>query len=258
MRITKLPKATYLTEEDVTLIVQDGETRQIPRTLLAPPPPDDIAIDGNTLHLSVDGAPIGTGAELPIPAPWAKQITYNADASTGCINFTEKTGSVNGNPYAEVNVILPCAMYTRNETEILSVTPFWSDFRGISISADPFDEFRTKLEPTKNCIDISESFHMKIDGEVFDVDTNLLQALATENNAEFMRVITAGRVSETPISDGVAYLEYTYRFLFTETETRDAFRDELCVMIQNYTTDFTVQCAEIAYTKNAEVIQDVN
>lgn len=37
MRITKLPKATMTKEDDITLIVQDGETRQIPRTLLAPP-----------------------------------------------------------------------------------------------------------------------------------------------------------------------------------------------------------------------------
>lgn len=64
-KITQLPRSTAVTDSDIAVIVQDGETRQIPRTLLAPPPPDDIAIDGNTLHLTKDGAPIGTGAEFP-------------------------------------------------------------------------------------------------------------------------------------------------------------------------------------------------
>ncbi len=37
MKITQLPKATAVTDSDIAVIVQDGETRQIPRTLLAPP-----------------------------------------------------------------------------------------------------------------------------------------------------------------------------------------------------------------------------
>lgn len=42
MKITQLPKATAVTDSDIAVIVQDGETRQIPRTLLVPPsvPPD--------------------------------------------------------------------------------------------------------------------------------------------------------------------------------------------------------------------------
>lgn len=35
-KITQLPKATAVTDSDIAVIVQDGETRQIPRTLLAP------------------------------------------------------------------------------------------------------------------------------------------------------------------------------------------------------------------------------
>ena len=64
-KITQLPKATTVTDSDIAVIVQDGETRQILRTLLAPPAPDGITIDGDTLHLTVDNAPIGTGAKLP-------------------------------------------------------------------------------------------------------------------------------------------------------------------------------------------------
>lgn len=37
MKITQLPKATAVTDSDIAVIVQDGETRQIPRTLLVPP-----------------------------------------------------------------------------------------------------------------------------------------------------------------------------------------------------------------------------
>ena len=289
MKITQLPKATAVTDSDIAVIVQDGETRQIPCKVLAPPapddlkkdgnkvrlsvggkavgsgveiqpPPDGITLDGNTLHLTENGAPVGTGAELPIPAPWAKQIIYNTDTVYGCIAFTARKGTTTGKPYAEVNVILPCVMYTRNETEILSVTPILSDFRGINVIADPLYEFGTKTELNEKCIDISESFHVQIDGEFLDAGTNLFQVLATENDAEFVHVITAGRMSETQFSDGIAYLEYNYRFLFaqTDTETRDALYDEICVNIQNHTTDFTVQYAEIACTKNAEVIQDVN
>lgn len=37
MKITQLPEATAVTDSDIAVIVQDGETRQIPRTLLVPP-----------------------------------------------------------------------------------------------------------------------------------------------------------------------------------------------------------------------------
>ena len=37
MKITQLPRSTAVTDSDIAVIVQDGETRQIPRTLLAPP-----------------------------------------------------------------------------------------------------------------------------------------------------------------------------------------------------------------------------
>ena len=64
-KITQLPNATTVTETDIAVIVQEGETRQIPRTLLAPTPPDGLQLDGNTLHLTENGVPVGTGAALP-------------------------------------------------------------------------------------------------------------------------------------------------------------------------------------------------
>lgn len=67
MKITQLPNATAVTETDIAVIVQEGETRQIPRTLLAPTPPDDLQNDGNTLRLSVNGETVGNGVEIPNP-----------------------------------------------------------------------------------------------------------------------------------------------------------------------------------------------
>lgn len=64
-KITQLPNATEVTDTDIAVIVQEGETRQIPRALLAPTPPDGLQFDGNTLHLTENGVPVGTGAELP-------------------------------------------------------------------------------------------------------------------------------------------------------------------------------------------------
>lgn len=64
MKITQLPKATAVTDSDIAVIVQDGETRQIPRKVLAPPAPDDVVIDGDTLHLSVYGKAVGNGVEI--------------------------------------------------------------------------------------------------------------------------------------------------------------------------------------------------
>lgn len=64
MKITQLPRSTAVTDSDIAVIVQDGETRQIPRTLLAPPPPDDIVVDGDVIRLSVDGKAVGNGVEI--------------------------------------------------------------------------------------------------------------------------------------------------------------------------------------------------
>lgn len=66
-KITQLPNATTVTDTDIAVIVQEGETRQIPRTLLAPTPPDDLQKDGNTIRLSVNGETVGNGVEIPNP-----------------------------------------------------------------------------------------------------------------------------------------------------------------------------------------------
>lgn len=66
-KITQLPKATAVTDSDIAVIVQDGETRQIPRTMLAPPAPDDLQKDGNAIFLSVGGETVGNGIEIPNP-----------------------------------------------------------------------------------------------------------------------------------------------------------------------------------------------
>lgn len=47
-KITQLPKATAVTDSDIAVIVQDGETRQIPRTLLAP----HVTVDAEMSEIS--------------------------------------------------------------------------------------------------------------------------------------------------------------------------------------------------------------
>jgi len=101
-KITQLPKATAVTDSDIAVIVQDGETRQIPRTLLAPPvtvgsemsetsenpvqnkavtaaiqdqansfsgqmaerTPTDLNLENNNLHLVAGQTKIGGGVQL--------------------------------------------------------------------------------------------------------------------------------------------------------------------------------------------------
>lgn len=65
MKISELPKATAATDEDIAVIVQDGETRQIPRKTFVGKVPDDLAIVEGKLRLTAGGEAIGTGVALP-------------------------------------------------------------------------------------------------------------------------------------------------------------------------------------------------
>lgn len=284
MKITQLPKATAVTDSDIAVIVQDGETRQIPRSLLAPKPPDDITIDNGVIHLTADGKPIGTGTPLPVPpdglqvadnilqltkdgvptgqgvplpAPWAKQITYNKESLQDIMRVSAYKDSVNDKICAEFVVDFVSLMYQRNETEILSVTPLLSEIPPITVVVDSADEYKTQVYIDPKCVNISESFHLNVDGEALDVSIAELQFLALDNNAQFERFVQALRSAESGTSDGLGVLRYTYRFLLppTETEMQNAIYDEICVLLRDHLTDFTVQYSEITYTKNAEVLK---
>lgn len=66
MKISELPKATAATDEDIAVIVQDGETRQIPRKTFVGTVPDDLNITDGKLQLTENGKVVGTGVQLPV------------------------------------------------------------------------------------------------------------------------------------------------------------------------------------------------
>lgn len=112
-KITQLPKATAANDADIIPIVQDGETKQIPRSLLVPAPLDDLQIDGNHLQLTANGETVGDGVDLPKitidselsdasenpvqnRAVAAALGDTNAFVNTACANALKKTVTVNG------------------------------------------------------------------------------------------------------------------------------------------------------------------
>lgn len=284
MKITQLPKATAVTDSDIAVIVQDGETRQIPRTLLTspapddlqkdgnmvrlsvggetvgngviiPPSPDGITINGDTLHLTVDGVSVGTGACLPIPAPWAKQITYSRAAMGD--KMSVGVSKINQSCVALLTVTLSCAKYTRTDTEITSVTPILSDYRGVTITANANDDFRTAASLHSTVTDIAEEFIVNIDGETISLSFAELEYTAKNSGAvDVIRSIQCMTESDTSYSDGVCKLLYMYSFRFPDgdTELMHAFCDEvLSSIVHDGLTDFTVQYSDISYIKSAEV-----
>lgn len=97
MKISELPKATSVNDVDVLPIVQDGETKQVPKDVLVPPLevdtamsddsdnpvqnkavkayvdekaeqiPTDLRLTGNRLYLDANGDEVGDGIVLPEP-----------------------------------------------------------------------------------------------------------------------------------------------------------------------------------------------
>lgn len=94
-KITELPKATAVNDTDIAVIVQDGETKQVPKSVLAPTvpidtamsdtsenpvqnkvakaytdektkaTPTDVTLTDNLLQLTANGEAVGDGVTLP-------------------------------------------------------------------------------------------------------------------------------------------------------------------------------------------------
>lgn len=261
MKITQLPKATAVTDSDIAVIVQDGETRQIPRTLLAPPPPDDIAIDGNTLHLTKDGAPIGTGTELPIPAPWAKQITYNRDTLGDNIAVDVYKGMSDYNPAVYMSIILKCMEYTKNGENVASVTPLLSDFRSVEFFNDEAHNSMLDVRLSKSCIDIPESFCFDFGDGIVSVSYPEFEYIGLGNGALFARRNLGVQTYQNVLTNvHTVKIEYNYEFGFAvgAEELMQTFYDEIGTMLKDSLKTFTVRYADIPYIKTAEVMKNVN
>lgn len=76
MKISELPKAAAVTDVDITVVVQDGETRQISRKTFVGKTPDDLMQQGGKMWLTANGQEIGAGAALP------KTVTVSEFAPT--------------------------------------------------------------------------------------------------------------------------------------------------------------------------------
>lgn len=95
-KITELPQASAVTGEDTAVIVQDGVTKQVPRSVLVPDAPDDLLLTNRLLQLSVGGEAAGTGVKLPQEqlALW-NDITLNEDVDTIEITQTDAGTPIN-------------------------------------------------------------------------------------------------------------------------------------------------------------------
>lgn len=110
-KITELPKATAVNDTDIAVIVQDGETKQVPKSVLAPTvpidtemsetsenpvqnkvikaytdektkaTPTDITLTDNLLQLTAKGEAVGAGVTLPSGLRLINSITV-ADGKT--------------------------------------------------------------------------------------------------------------------------------------------------------------------------------
>lgn len=220
-----------------------------------PNPPDDLRVVDNVLQLTCNGTTVGTGACLPIPAPWAKQITYSRAAMGD--KMSVGVSKINQSCVALLTVTLSCAKYTRTDTEITSVTPILSDYRGVTITANANDDYRTAASLHSTVTDIAEEFIVNIDGETLSLSFAELEYTAKNSGAvDVIRSIQCMTESDTSYSDGVCKLLYMYSFRFPDgdTELMHAFCDEvLSSIVHDGLTDFTVQYSDISYIKSAEV-----
>ena len=113
-KITELPKATAVNDTDIAVIVQDGETKQVPKSVLAPTvpidtemsetsenpvqnkvakaytdektkaTPTDITLTENLLQLTANGEAVGAGVTLPSGLRLINSITV-ADGETATV-----------------------------------------------------------------------------------------------------------------------------------------------------------------------------
>lgn len=205
------------------------------------------------LQLTANGVPVGTGVELPVAAPWAKQITYERN-KTG-LRFTVENLNTSGNYTAMLTVAVPVEAYTRNETEILSVTPLLPDYRGIRITTDETDSNRTAVSLLETYADVNEAFFVDTGEDVIAISISNVLAEAKSFGAIETNHAVSASIAETSYSDGTAELVYAYAFYFNESALRDAFAEEFLGLIKEYAKKFTVQFNEISYVKEAEVLQ---
>lgn len=153
-KITELPKATAVNETDIAVIVQDGETKQVPKSVLAPTmpidtemsdtsenpvqnkivkaytdektksTPTDISLTDNHLQLTANGEAVGDGVTLPRGGNWRKIVDITVSAEQAGVNVLESYLDITKEDLAKINRLmflckLPCdGSYELRQVEI--------------------------------------------------------------------------------------------------------------------------------------------
>ena len=142
-KITELPKATAVNETDIAVIVQDGETKQVPKSVLAPTvpidtemsetsenpvqnkvakaytdektkaTPTDITLTDSHLQLTANGKAVGAGVTLPSGGNWRKIVDITVSAEQSGVNVRESYLDITKEDLAKINRLmlfckLPC------------------------------------------------------------------------------------------------------------------------------------------------------
>lgn len=97
MKISELPKATTVTDEDIIPLVQEGETKQTSRKDFVGVVPNDLKLSDRLLQLTANGKVVGEGTVLP-KAPVVNMIDIQSNI------IVEEQGLVFG---GNISIILP-------------------------------------------------------------------------------------------------------------------------------------------------------
>ena len=91
MKISELPKATTVTDEDTIPLVQEGETKQASRKAVVGAVPNDLKLTDRLLQLTVNGEAVGSGITLPDFDKFElwNDITLEEDATSVTMSKTD-------------------------------------------------------------------------------------------------------------------------------------------------------------------------
>lgn len=188
-KITELPKATVVNDEDLAVIVQDGITKQASCGHLAPKPPDDLQLTDNILHLTANGEAVGEGVHID------REIRAN-------LLFDKLNGvKVEGNPVLTAPVVDKTInsqnwgfvtietklLHSVNHTDggTLIVVPVLSGMPTMLYDSDSNGNIQNRhFSDTET---VSVRFFAQMDGEDFILDEALFKELCAESGGVFSK-----------------------------------------------------------------------
>lgn len=96
MKISELPRATTVTDEDTIPLVQDGETKQASRKAVVGAVPNDLKLTDRLLQLTANGEAVGGGITLPDLDKFElwNDITLEEDVLSITVTKTDRGNSI--------------------------------------------------------------------------------------------------------------------------------------------------------------------